>query len=100
MPTQRVSRLGRLALKLVNDSQIVHSSGKMLKASSSTMVGATKSHASERSDRPCGPNNDVRMVDDEPPEGRRARPSDPCCVPAVDAMSDPVTHRVNDPGFT
>ena len=49
---QRLRRSGRLARKLVNDSQIVQSSGKMLKASSSTMVGPTKSHASARSERP------------------------------------------------
>ena len=52
MPTPSTSALGRLARKLVNDSRTVQISGKMLIASSSTIVGAMNSHAIARSDRP------------------------------------------------
>ena len=52
MPTPTHPALGRLARKLVNDSRIVQISGKMLIASSSSIVGAMKSQAIARSDRP------------------------------------------------
>src|SRR3954452_21547281 len=52
MPTLRISAFGRLARKLVNDSRTVQISGKMLIASSSTIVGAMNSRAIARSDSP------------------------------------------------
>jgi len=52
MPMLLTSALGRLARKLVNDSRMVHSSGKMLMASKISMVGPMNSHAIERSDKP------------------------------------------------
>src|SRR4051795_10246106 len=52
MPTPSTSALGRLARKLVNERRIVQISGKMLIASSSSIVGAMKSQAIARSERP------------------------------------------------
>ena len=52
MPTPSTSAFGRLARKLVNDSRTVQISGKMLIASSSSIVGAMNSQAIARSDRP------------------------------------------------
>ena len=52
MPTSMGVALGRLARKLVNESLIVQISGKILMASSSSMVGPMKSQAIERSDKP------------------------------------------------
>ena len=52
MPTPSTSALGRLARKLVKESRIVQISGKMLIASSSSIVGAMKSQAIARSERP------------------------------------------------
>src|SRR4051812_31564814 len=52
MPTPARVAFGRFARKFVNDRRTVQISGKMLIASSSTIVGAMKSHAIARSDRP------------------------------------------------
>src|SRR5262245_32276624 len=52
MPMSTIGALGRLARKLVNDSRTVQINGKILIASSSTIVGAMNSHAIARSDKP------------------------------------------------
>src|SRR5688572_5263470 len=52
MPTSTTGAFGRLARKLVNDNRTVQINGKMLIASSSTIVGVMKSQATARSDRP------------------------------------------------
>ena len=52
MPTPSTVAFGRLARKLVNESRIVQISGKMLIASSRSIVGPMKSHAMARSERP------------------------------------------------
>jgi hypothetical protein len=52
MPMPSTSALGRLARKLVKLRRTVQINGKMLIASSSTIVGAMNNHAMARSDRP------------------------------------------------
>src|ERR1700720_45340 len=51
MPMNRAG-VGRLAIKPVNDSRIAQISGKMLIASSNSIVGRIKSQATARSDNP------------------------------------------------
>src|ERR1700722_4310057 len=51
MPMNRAG-VGRLAIKPVNDSRIAQTRGKMLIASSNSIVGRIKSQATARSDSP------------------------------------------------
>src|SRR5258708_18884289 len=52
MPTESSGAFGRLARESVKESRIVQISGKMLIASSRTIVGAMNSQAIERSESP------------------------------------------------